>query len=105
MTILGELDGLVAPGPRRFNLDGAIAECTAAAATWATVSVARLLGIGTDDDLEEARSRLSCASAVLNWERGRAASMGIMPGLPWMPSPTPDYDDETIEALLRGVRG
>ncbi|MFN3005121.1 hypothetical protein [Mycolicibacterium wolinskyi] len=107
MTILAALDGLSGTGqPRRFDLTGALDECKAAAATWATVSAARLMGIATDDDLEEAWMRLRCASAVLNWERGRAvAAFATIPGAPWVTDHnTADYDDDTIAALLRGAR-
>ncbi|MCC9182586.1 hypothetical protein [Mycolicibacterium mageritense] len=105
MTFLGELDGLSSPKPRRFNLDGAIEEFTAAATTWAVVTTAWMIGIATDDDRDEAFGRLQRAFAVVDWERGRAISQGIVPALPWLDgTPTADYDDETVEALLRGAR-
>lgn len=50
---------------------------------------------GSDDELNEAYIEMRCAKAIFEWEIIRSAG-----GLT-----TPDYDEETIDALLRGARG
>lgn len=86
---------------RRFDLDTAAAEFTAATTDWAIARTLQILGeltgVTMPDifDYERATQRLAGASAVLAWEQARAAAAEAFPG--------PVYDDDTIAARLGGI--
>ncbi|MFN6543899.1 hypothetical protein [Mycolicibacterium nivoides] len=106
MSLTNEIHELATGQPIRFDLDGAQDAYLNAAASWAALTVAQVVGVATAEDVDTAWTRLHCAAAVLAWEHGRTAFRGLVPGAPWVPTEGQgaDYDDETIDALLRGAR-
>ncbi|MEX3644481.1 hypothetical protein [Mycolicibacterium porcinum] len=107
MTILDALDGLTPPRTPRFDLAGAEQLFTDAATRSAVANIMSIALGGIDlESLEEARTRMQCAGGVLAWEMARNTRLGLIPGAPWLPAMgSADYDEETIEHLLRGARG
>ncbi|AQT81979.1 hypothetical protein B1R94_26050 [Mycolicibacterium litorale] len=70
-----------------------------AATTWSVASLSRMLLLGGDDSehIDESYIEMRCAAAVLEWELLHHASAAEQLDA--------DYDDDTIDELLRGVQG
>lgn len=89
------------------HLTRAICNFTDATTAWTSKFFGRLiLGESDDGGLDEAYIQMRCAGAILAWEMVRAGLPAPRPDAPWWfpQSESAVYDDDTIAALLGGIR-